>query len=66
MENKQRFIDRIWKRIYRDTDSCECDSCKDAVENGLIIYDEQQAGYLFDTQNDFALCWTMLNYRDNK
>lgn len=63
MQPLQFFIDNIGKRIYRDSDGCDCLGCKDIVENGLIITDETQAGYLFDIQNDFGADDIELNYR---
>ena len=62
-ERDQWFIDRIWKRIYRDDDWC---SCKNIVENGLIVHDKNHATYLATVEWDFAAEWCMLNYRDIK
>ena len=66
MREKQRFIDRIWKRIFRDKDSCTCDDCKEIVENGLEIYNKMHAISIYDIQCDFAHDWVYLNYRDVK
>ena len=53
---KQRFIDRIWKTIYRDKLKCTCDMCqKDSFE----IFDISHAEYLFDCQNEMNI-----EYRD--
>lgn len=64
MKTLEWFKERIGKRIYRDPDSCECATCKEVVENGLVIINEQHANYVYDTQNDFAACGTFLNYRE--
>jgi len=61
----QRFLDRIWKRIYRDSD-CQCQSCKDVEENWMVIIDEAHARYLCDLEWDYASEWVFLNYRDTK
>jgi len=60
------FKNRIGKRIYRDDSGCPCHDCKRIVEEGLIIADEDHAEYLYDMQNEFANCGTLLNYRDFK
>lgn len=52
----QRFIDRIWKRIYRDRLKCECSHCQC---NFIDIFDRSHAEYLFDCQNDMYI-----EYRD--
>jgi len=52
------FIDRVWKRIYRDKWTCKCFTCKDTEKNWLIIIDESHASYLH-------MCQEMHNYRDN-
>lgn len=65
---KQWFRNRIGKRIFRDATSCRCQSCKDVVENGLIIFDGSEHGnkymhadYVFDCQNEM-----LIFYRDKK
>lgn len=67
MKTLQWFINRIGKRIYRNSSNCpECATCKDVEENGMIIEDESHAEYLFNIQNDFGACNVFLNYRDTK
>lgn len=66
MKTKQYFLDRIGKRIYRNDSGCTCRDCKNIVENGLIINDEQHADYLFQTQNEYMAESIDLNYRDEK
>ena len=67
MRTKRWFKNRIGKRIYRDDSGCSCNGCKDIVENGLEIWDEHNHyEYLYDTQNEFANCGVLLNYRDKK
>lgn len=60
------FKNRIGKRIYRDDDGCNCETCKDVVKTGLTIRDEQHAQYIYDIQNGFADEEVYLNYRDKK
>lgn len=64
LHNKQWFLDRIGKRIYRDKSTCTCPTCANVEENGLVIADEKDADYLFNVQNDFANDGDYLNYRD--
>lgn len=65
INDKQRFIDRIGKRIYRDH-ICDCPSCTEIDETWLIIEDKMQAIYLYDLQNDYGCEWIYINYRDEK
>jgi len=50
VHDKQWFIDRIGKRIYREKNVCSCPVCAKVHEEGLIITDEQHANYLYDCQ----------------
>lgn len=53
---KQRFIDRIWKTIYRDKLRC---TCRDCQKESFEIFDESHAIHLFDCQNEMNI-----EYRD--
>jgi hypothetical protein len=48
--DKQWFIDRIGKRIYREKNVCNCEVCITVHKEGLIITDKQHANYLYDCQ----------------
>ena len=50
VHDKQWFIDRIGKRIYRKNNICNCRTCLNVHKEGLIITDEQHAIYLYDCQ----------------
>lgn len=51
MENrKQWFLDRIGKRVYRDSNGCSCEVCKRIRDVGLVILDETHAIYLYDME----------------
>lgn len=65
-DRKQWFLNRIWKRIYRDPMNCPCPSCKQVDVEWLIIEDRFHAINLFDTEGDYAVEWILLNYRDEK
>lgn len=52
MNDLQRFIDRIGKRIYRDATDCPCCICECVTKEWLIIDDESHANLLFDYQNE--------------
>lgn len=62
----QWFKDRIGKRIYRDDNLCHCSSCKNIVDDGLVIHDEEHARYIFENQNEYGCEGIDLNYRDEK
>lgn len=53
--DKQWFIDRVDKRVFRTESKCKCDTCKHVAENGLVIFDELHAQYLYDCQNEMGL-----------
>jgi len=52
MKTKQRFIDRIWKKIYREKKTCKCHTCECVENNWLVIHDELHADYLFYCEGD--------------
>ena len=60
MKSKDWFIERIYERIYREDNGCDCQVCKTIERYGLIIHDELHALYLYDTQNHGV------NYYDDK
>lgn len=62
----QRFLDRIWQRIYRDPVTCPCPACKQVDEEWLVIEDRSHAIHLSDVEWDYAAEWVLLNYRDVK
>lgn len=59
--NKDWFMQRIGKRIYRNDTGCSCATCKDTTENGLIIIDEFHVYYLLMIQDEIEI-----EYRDIK
>jgi hypothetical protein len=61
--DKQWFIDRIGKRVYRDKNTCDCEMCNDVFENGLIIKNETHATYLYHIQNEYQYIYTDENPR---
>jgi len=64
MLTEQRFIDRIWKRIYRNNMTCQCNTCKDVEANWLIVHDNNHAKYLYATYCDFNSEWSYIEYHD--
>lgn len=67
MKTKAWFKSRIGKRIYRDDYGCDCHTCKDIVENGLVIWHKyNHYEHIYDNQNEFANEGVFLNYRDKK
>ena len=65
-KTKEWFLARLNKRIYRDKNGCDCISCKQVEEHGLIVIDEHDAEYLATIDKDSASEGIYLNYRDNK
>lgn len=59
MNDLQRFIDRIGKRIYRDVTTCTCKTCEDVAKNWLVIDDENHAKYLHWVSWEYPI-----DYRD--
>jgi len=55
---KQRFIDRIWKTIYRDNLKCTCEDCQ---KNCFEIQSMLHAINLYDYQNEMDI-----EYRDTE
>lgn len=58
MHDLQRFIDRIWKRIYRKNYCFKhlktCKDCSTQKESWFIITDESHAFWLLDAQNEIG------------
>lgn len=44
------FMQRIWKRVYRDKSPCNCDDCERNLIFGWEIMDEQDAIRLYNEQ----------------
>jgi hypothetical protein len=57
------FKANIGKRIFRDSNKCPCETCKDIKENGILVRDTEHAEYMFQIQEDFAMEGLHLNYR---
>ena len=60
------FKKRVGKKIYRDSNHCSCSTCSDVLENGIFIYNENHAEYLYNVMNDYGCDGINLNYRDKK
>lgn len=65
MKTLKWFKNRIGKRVFRNHHDC-CANCEDNYNDGLIIFDEQHAEYLYMIQNDFGIEGYELDYRDKK
>lgn len=57
VHDKQWFIDRIGKRIYRKSNICKCPTCLTVGEVGLIILGETHAIYLYDCQIEMNIIY---------
>ena len=60
------FIERIGKKVFREPTSCECKTCQNVSDNGLIINDKLHATYLHDMEGMYQSEGHNLKYRDNK
>jgi hypothetical protein len=60
VHDKQWFINRIGKTIYRKENYCQCPVCVNVYKVGLIVIDENHAIYLYDCQS------MDISYHDNK
>ncbi len=58
VKDKQWFIDRIGKRIYRLTDTKCCEHCQKVFKEGLMIGDEMHALHLYTCQNEMELVYS--------
>jgi hypothetical protein len=56
--DKQWFIDRIGKRVYRDKNPCDCEICMNVFEKGVIIENEMHATYLYDAQHELQYIYS--------
>jgi len=45
-DRTQWFLDRIGKRVFRNKDGCNCPSCLNVAEQGIVIASEEHARYL--------------------
>lgn len=67
MKSEQWFLDRIGKKVFRDSNECPCDTCKYIGVHGFTIVDRNHALYLYEIQCEYeAEDGTNLNYRDEK
>lgn len=56
--NKQWYLDRIGKRVYRTEAPCKCEVCVIIGQKGVIIADQLHAQYLYDCQNELDLYYS--------
>jgi hypothetical protein len=66
MKTLEYFISKIGQTIFRDDNGCPCKDCKEILEKGLVVRDEEHARYIFEMQNDLGVEGIELNYRDSK
>jgi len=55
MKTLEWFVLMIGRKIYRQSDGCECSTCKEIVKNGLIVRDIEHAKYLHMVQNELGI-----------
>ena len=48
MKDLEWFIERIGTTIYRGSNGCSCDTCKDVEMNGVKVNDKLHAEYLYE------------------
>lgn len=65
--NLQWFKDRINKgNIYRDSNGCGCDDCREILNEGFEIINEAHAEYIYKSMLEYEKEGIHLNYRDEK
>jgi len=57
IKEKQWYLDRVGKRIYRSEGSCNCSTCTSSKQNGLSIKDKDHADYLFNIGIDLGIVY---------
>lgn len=62
----QWFIERIGKRVYRNSNGCSCNVCEDIRQNGIKIEDEMHAEYMYQMEGSANLDGLTLRYFDTK
>ena len=65
-ERKQWFLSRIGKTITMEKITCDCDGCKDAYENGIVVEDKTSALTLFLHENFSKLHFKEFEFVDFK
>lgn len=63
-ERKQWFKSKVGATLYRNDNGCSCDICRHILEYGILIHDEFQAEYCYDTECDYNRDGTPLRYFD--
>lgn len=63
-ERLQWFLERVGKRVYRGSVSCDCDICGHVEERGIFISNEMHAHYLNDIEAEFSAEGHELKYVD--
>lgn len=65
-ERQQWFRDRIGTRLFRNDNGCSCGICQAIYKNGLIIEDQLQADYCYDTETEYTAEGNPLRYFETK
>jgi hypothetical protein len=60
------FIDRIGKRVFRNKTSCQCGTCQNVYENGVVISDGMHADYMCIIEFEYTNEKSPLQYFDTK
>jgi hypothetical protein len=66
LDREKWFNDRICKRVFRNPLTCKCGVCQNVEAEGLIVGDEDHAGYLHICEMDANADGTGLRYFDTK
>lgn len=54
-DREQWFINRIGKRVFRETNGCPCEVCKNVTDKGLVIADKMHALYLYNIEGVYNI-----------
>jgi hypothetical protein len=63
-EREQWFLDRVGKRVWRNKNYCDCNTCDVVYTKGLMITDSLHAGYLWAVEGDYYREGFPLKYFD--
>ena len=50
-ERKKWLLDRIGKRVFRESNGCDCKTCEAIAKDGVVIGNEMHALYMLDMES---------------
>lgn len=65
-EREKWLIERIGRVVYRPETSCNCGTCKNTYQNGLIIADKNHALYIYEMELEYTADGIPMQYFDTR